>query len=113
VCFRDESQETRSKNQRNLGLVYLSSNSGFESVHGTLDLIMTKCGIQHKIDYTLVPSQDPMFFPAKCADIMYKGLKLGHMGTLHPEVLQNFELQFLVCALELNLELVYEHFKTQ
>lgn len=113
VCFRDESQETRSKNQRNLALVYLSSNSGFESVHGTLDLIMTKCGIEHQKDYTLVPSKDEMFFPAKCADIMYKGKKLGHMGTLHPEVLEKFELQFLVCALELNLEMVYEHFKNQ
>jgi len=111
VCFRDESTETRARNQRNLAVVFMSSNSGFETVHGTLDLIMTKCGIEHQKDYTLKASEDSMFFPAKAADIFYKGTKLGKMGTLHPEVLHNFDLKYLVCALELNLEVVYQHFK--
>jgi phenylalanyl-tRNA synthetase beta chain len=111
VCHRDETQETRSKNQRNIALAYLSSNSGFETVHGTLDLIMTKCGIEHGKDYKIVQSEDPMFFETRGADIFYRGTKIGKMGTLHPEVLNNFDLKYLVCVLELNLEVIYDHFK--
>ena len=84
VCFKDESQETRANNQRNLTLVYLLTTSGFETVHSTLDLILTKCRIENVKDYILVPSQDPMFFPAECHDIMFKGKKLGQMSTLCP-----------------------------
>lgn len=111
VCFRDATQETLSRNQRNLALVYLSGTSGFEQVHGVLDLIMTKCGIEHGKDYTLAASEDPMFFPTRSADIIYKGSKLGQLGTLHPEVLGHFDLKYLVCSLELNLETIYKHFK--
>ena len=106
VCFRDETTETGARNQRNLALVFLSSTTGFESVHGTLDLLMTKCNIVHGKDYALSPSKNPMFFESHCADINYKGTTVGHMGTLHPEVLTNFDLKYKVCTLELNLEVL-------
>ena len=114
VCFRDAAEETLTKNQRRLAVAYLSTSLGFETVHGTLDLLMTKCGIEHGKDYTLQKSSDPMFFETRCADINFHGKVIGKLGTLHPEVLDNFELKYLVSVLEIDLEVVYDHFvKTQ
>ena len=51
-----------------------------------------------------------MFFPGRCARVLFKGKDIGHLGVLHPEVLEKFELVYPVTALEINIEVLFEHF---
>lgn len=53
---------------------------------------------------------DATFLPGRAASIYYrafkasKDVKIGILGVLHPEVLQNFEISYPCSALEFTLE---------
>jgi len=47
---------------------------------------------------------DPTYFEGRCAEIICKGKVIGKLGVLHPEVLENFELNLLGAALEISIE---------
>ena len=42
---------------------------------------------------------------------MLRGVKIGSVGVIHPEVLYNFELKYPVSAMELNFDALFSHFK--
>ncbi len=60
--------------------------------------------------YFLKPIQEDTFFPGRAAAIMCtmepgkEPVRLGSMGVLHPEVLQNFDLKHPCSVLELNIQ---------
>ena len=58
------------------------------------------------------------FFPGRHAAIYAKGERVGEFGVVHPEVLEAFDIQYPVSAMELELEpfifdLAYEMLATQ
>jgi len=67
---------------------------------------------EKKEGYWIEGLDDPTFFPGKAASI-HANLKIdgkaqhqiiGHFGVLHPTVLKNYDLSFVVSAMEINLE---------
>jgi len=52
----------------------------------------------------LKESKDPSFFPGRAADIYLSDQKIGVMGTIHPNVLKNFNISFPCSALEITIE---------
>ena len=44
---------------------------------------------------------------------MMNGDCVGCIGVLHPEILNNFELKYPVCALEVEFDKLFAHFKSQ
>jgi phenylalanyl-tRNA synthetase beta subunit len=44
---------------------------------------------------------------------MLQGKKVGSIGVLHPEVIENFQLKNPVSCLELDFEPIWEFFKSQ
>lgn len=82
-------------------------------IHGLLDLLMSKVGAKMHEDYKLVEDeQDPRFLTRRGVAIMLKGVKVGSIGVLHPEVLGHFELMYPVSALELDFDPLFDHFKS-
>ena len=64
-------------------------------------------------DYSLTEdSEDPRWFQGGVA-IHIGGKRAGSMGVVHPEVLGNFELKYPVSALELDFDVLFDHFKNQ
>ena len=98
-----------SRNERKMCVMYLNTNSGFEVIHGVLDLIMVKIGAS---DYYLRESDDPMYFPKRGAHIVLNGKTIGSIGVLHPDVLTSFHLKYPVTCFELSVEDLFAHFKT-
>jgi phenylalanyl-tRNA synthetase beta chain len=85
--------------------MYTSSGAGFEHIHGLLDRLMQLLEIPlGKGGYTIDNAHDGLFFDGRCAQVSVRGAKVGLFGVLHPTVLANFELQFPVSALHLDLE---------
>lgn len=91
--------------------MFLNTNSGFEIIHGILDLIMTKIGGKFGKDYKISESEDAMFFPKRGASVNFQGKVIGHLGVLHPEVLGNFNLKYPVSCFEIRMEELFAHFK--
>lgn len=91
--------------------MFLNVSSGFEVVQGVLDLLMTKIGAKFSKDYHLSESQDPMYFPKRGANIFLKGVNIGSIGVLHPEVLEKYDLKYPVTCFEVRLEDLFNFFK--
>jgi len=98
---------------RKIAAMVIDTSSNFEVIHGLLDIIMVKVGADFtKRDYKLVEdNKDPRFFPTRGFSVLLKGKKIGSVGVLHPEVLGNFELKYPVSAIELEFDVMFEHFK--
>lgn len=99
------------RNERHIGAVYCGKqSSGFETIHGLLDRIMQILGIKYvgesKVThgYYIKAHQDGAYLKGRCAAIVHGGEIIGTMGTLHPEVLTNFELNHPTSAMEINME---------
>lgn len=91
--------------------MFLNTTSGFEIIHGILDLLMTKIGGKFGADYKIQECEDPMFFPKRGASVNFKGKTIGQLGVLHPEVLGNFHLKYPVSCFEIRLDDLFDHFK--
>ena len=101
VVLKDDGEETGCKNFRQLCAMHCGKTSGFEVVHGLLDRLMMALDER---DYSIQQSCDPMFFAGRGADVILGGKKIGHIGILHPEVLENFDIVLPCSILEINLE---------
>ena len=93
--------------------MFLNTTSGFETIHGILDLIMTKIGASFSKDYRIQESDDAMFFPKRGANVNFAGQIIGKIGVLHPEVLANYHIKYPVSCLEINIEVLFDHFRNK
>ena len=55
-------------------------------------------------EYEIKTEENHSYISGRYGEIYLKGVKIGEIGEIHPEVLLNFKLEFPIAALELNLE---------
>jgi len=102
----DASSDTGASNRRRIGIVYADSNtSGFELLHGLVERTFMMLGVPSN-GWGVRHASDPSFFDGRCAEIFLKpsGQVVGLFGTVHPEVLGNFELPYPTSAAEIDLQ---------
>ncbi|XP_033162717.1 phenylalanine--tRNA ligase beta subunit [Drosophila mauritiana] len=109
VVVADESTEVGARNERRVCAVNCNKTAGFEVVHGLLDRVMQLLSVPWKSasgtkGYYLQATEDPSYFPGRCAYVMYDGVVIGKIGVLHPTVLQAFELTTPCSAVEFTIE---------
>jgi phenylalanyl-tRNA synthetase beta chain len=86
--------------ERRLCAMEIGSELTFTGIKSVLDSLMRNLGTA----YQLKESRNPTFLDGRVAGIMVKGREIGVIGELHPEVLNNFSLEYPVAAFELDLE---------
>lgn len=112
VVLKDEKKDVGAKNERRLCAINCNKTPGFEIIHGLLDRVMAVLDVTPTVDkekdpaegYHIRKSSDPAYFPGRAAEVVYKGVKVGVMGVLHPEVLGKFEIVNPCAAFEINIE---------
>lgn len=107
VVFQDSSKDVGAKNERRLCAVNYNKSPGFEVIHGLLDRVMQLLEVPPgggDFGYCLRASDDASFFPGRCADIIARGINIGTLGVLHPDVVTKFELNMPCAAMEINIE---------
>lgn len=109
VVLKDKNAEVGARNERRLCAVYSNKSAGFEIIHGLLDRIFQLLEVPWSMnlaesEYYLCGSEDPTFFPKRCADILYRGRVIGKTGILHPDVLSKFDLNLPCSAVEITIE---------
>eukprot|EP01094_Clydonella_sp_ATCC50884_P013765 TRINITY_DN2404_c0_g1_i4.p1 TRINITY_DN2404_c0_g1~~TRINITY_DN2404_c0_g1_i4.p1 ORF type:complete len:339 (+),score=119.13 TRINITY_DN2404_c0_g1_i4:239-1255(+) len=103
VVLQTTENDVGARNKRMLTALCASTSGGFEVVHGLLDRIMVSLGVAPD-RYCIRESANETYFPGRRADAFVDGKKVGVFGFLHPEVIQAYQLDLPVSALELDVE---------
>lgn len=104
VVLLDSKHQNGARNERHLGALTCDMVSGFEIMHGLLDRIMVKLGI-NSCDYKIEPSTLGLYFPGRQAQIVYRNdIVIGSFGIIHPMVMANFDAPYVASMLEINIE---------
>lgn len=100
VVVIDESKETKTRDVRKLACAIIDTNVGYQEISSILDGFLSNLGIAYK----LKASEHSSFINGRIADILADGEKIGVIGELHPQVLENWNLEIPVAAFEISLD---------
>ncbi len=78
--------------------------ANYTEIRQVLDCIMTLLGIHYDIEET----EHNSFIEGRVGRVLVKGKKIAFLGEIHPQVLENWNLEMPVAALELNLTELFE-----
>ncbi|HDI02639.1 MAG TPA: phenylalanine--tRNA ligase subunit beta, partial [Candidatus Aenigmarchaeota archaeon] len=96
----DETRETKTRDVRRLAVLLTDRIVGYENISSILDAILRNLGVTYK----LKEKESKKFIEGRCAAVLVNNEVIGEVGEIHPQVLENFELELPVVALELDLE---------
>ncbi len=104
VVFVDSSDNYGSVSRTNLGFLFAGREAGFNDVNSHVSALIFYLGR----DYSLKEGKDPRFIQGRTGEIVCSGRKVGVMGEIHPNVLDNWGIQMPCACAELDLELLLE-----
>jgi phenylalanyl-tRNA synthetase beta chain len=103
VLIYNKSAETGCTTDKRLGWALADNNANFTKAKQFADYVLQAMDIK----YEYRKMEDGSFIKGRGAKI-YSGEDLiGFLGEIHPQVLDNFGLQFPVCSVELDITKVY------
>ena len=93
--------------ETHLGAVKIGVDAGYSDVKSLLDALCEALEVK-----AVIESMDhPSFIPGRVGRIVLDGVEGGLIGELHPQVLENFQLENPVACLELNIDLLRKIYK--
>ncbi len=95
-------EETGAKRDLHVSAVSYHENADFTEMRSLLDFTMISLGYGE--NFEVKSGKNPSYLEGRYGEIYFKGNKAGELGEIHPDVLKNFNLEFPVAALELNLQ---------
>jgi len=99
VFKENKKMETNVEEFSRIAAVLCSLDVDYTKIRQVFDYLM-KC---LDLEATFDDKDHPSFIPGRCARVSVGGKDVAYIGEIHPEVLQNWDLQIPVAAFELNL----------
>ncbi|MCD6432024.1 phenylalanine--tRNA ligase subunit beta, partial [Candidatus Bathyarchaeota archaeon] len=75
----------------------------FTEIKSVTEALLANLGLSN---WKIKPTKNPSFIDGRTAVIQVRKKNIGVLGEIHPEVLNNFELENPVCGFEINLEML-------
>ena len=75
----------------------------FFDIKGVVEGLLDTCGIS---DFTLALTRHPLFHPGRNASVEVTRQSLGIFGEIHPEVQQNYDLEYKAYLLEFDFDIL-------
>jgi len=97
----DLRRETKSRRELHLAAVSAHAEANYTEIRSVLDALLANLGLR---GWLVREARHPSFLSGRTAEVWLKNRRIGILGELHPEVLENFELENPVVALEINVE---------
>lgn len=99
-CFVEAESETGARERRHCAAAMIGTHVGFADIRAVTD------AFAHELGLTLEfrPIEHPSYIAGRVAGVFRDGRRLGVMGELHPEVLENYSLKHAVAAMEIELQ---------
>ncbi|MEM3586517.1 MAG: phenylalanine--tRNA ligase subunit beta [Candidatus Jordarchaeaceae archaeon] len=108
VIVYDPGSETQSTRKLNVAAALTDTVVGFTDVKAVAESLIRELGCKQ---WKFHPTSFPSFLEGRAAQVEADGKMIGYVGELHPEVLNNFNLEFPVGAFEYCLEPFLERIK--
>lgn len=102
IARLDKAENYGTRTIDSLGFLSASAEAGFNGINSQVAALLWNL----QVDYSLSESEDPRFIPGRAAEIRVQGEKAGVFGELHPQVLENWNIQMPCTAAEINLNLL-------
>ncbi|AFK22676.1 phenylalanine--tRNA ligase subunit beta [Pyrococcus sp. ST04] len=99
----DESKETKTVSEPKLAVALAGTGYTFTNAKEILDSLMRHLGIKYEIEET----EHGSFIPGRVGKILVDGKEIGIIGEIHPQVLENWNIEVPVVAFELFLKPLY------
>jgi len=91
--------ETKTEEAKRLAVVLCNESADFTKIKQVLQAIFD--ALNQK--YDMVEVEHPSFIPGRVGRVVFNGKKVAYIGEIHPRILDSFNLEMPVAALELNL----------
>lgn len=102
VFSKTKETDTGVLEERYLSVAMCEDKIDFTRIKQILDYIFNNLDVSYEIKETKSKKSES-FIPGRVGEIKVKGQNLGIIGEIHPQVLSNFDLEYPVGALEINL----------
>ncbi|MEM3673314.1 MAG: phenylalanine--tRNA ligase subunit beta [Candidatus Bathyarchaeia archaeon] len=95
--------ETMCERRLHVAAVSSHSTANFTEAKSTVEALLSNLGLKN---WQIKAAKHPSFLEGRTATIHVKNKQIGFLGEIHPEVLNNFELENPTAAFEIDLELL-------
>jgi len=75
----------------------------FFDIKGIVEVLLEELGL---FEYEVKPTEHPTLHPARNAELCVKGESVGILGEVHPDVLDNYDIQQRVYIFELDFDIL-------
>jgi phenylalanyl-tRNA synthetase beta chain len=99
----DDAFPTRTRDVRELACVSAHSKANFTEIKSNLEPLMTNLGL----NFTVKPIEHSTFLPGRVGSIQIGDKEVGIIGEVHPQVIENWNIQNPVAAMELELDRLF------
>lgn len=99
-----EKEDTGVKEINNLGISLCHEKTDFTEVRQILEALLSSLGVKGKVKEV----NNTSFIMGRVGEVIVNDKKIGLIGEIHPEVLNNWDLTMPVVGLELNLDDLFE-----
>jgi phenylalanyl-tRNA synthetase beta chain len=97
----NEKAETRTERRLHVACVSSHPTANFTEIKSCVEALLANLGLKN---WAIKETRHPSFLQGRAAAIYFKGGKIGVVGEIHPEVLNNFELENPTSAFEIDLQ---------
>lgn len=105
VVRLNSKQETRCERRLHLAAVSSHASANFTEIKSALEALMANMGLNR---WKIRETKHSSFIDGRAATISFKNKQIGMVGEVHPEVLNNFELENPTAAFEIDLEMLMD-----
>jgi phenylalanyl-tRNA synthetase beta chain len=96
--------ETRVERRLHVAAISSHSTANFTEIKSTIEALLLNMGFKQ---WEVRAVKHPSFIDGRAAAIILKQEEIGVLGEVHPEVLNNFELETPIGAFEIDLETIF------
>lgn len=101
VGWVNQRAETRVERRLHVAGVSSHSTANFTEIKSTVEALLHNIGLEA---WRIGPKRHPSYLDGRTAAVNFRRREIGILGEVHPEVLNNFELENPTSAFELDLE---------
>lgn len=100
----DEKAETKTQTIKKISWVLADKDSNFTKAKQVLDYFLSGLNMKYEIQ----EQSHNSFIQGRCGTVMINGINLGIIGEINPKLLNNFSIEFPVCAFEINISELFK-----
>jgi phenylalanyl-tRNA synthetase beta chain len=105
VIKLEKTSETYTQRRIHASAVSSHPTANFTEIKSDLESLLMNLGLEN---WTVEETNHPSFLEGRAAKVSFNNLELGVVGEIHPEVLNNFDLENPTCAFEIDLQKIVD-----